>query len=573
MIFLRPLTSQVAARLRSLDERANPWLDRALAATPAAPTAPRSIDGGRPMRRRRNLSTAIDHLADRADALDLASAAGVLSTAALFVDVTNPSPRVRRFAIARRRNRPTVVALAADVAASPFVTGTPSMSSSTRIECALATSIAIGADEGVAALPRKHDVARATDAFAASRVIAQSAHLRGGWRPRDFALHRSWCRHAIELDERSAGARYHAVRVAIRAADWDTALWATGSRLRSDDLRCPDAELADLLVATAPDPSDPISGDYWFVAHWLLHARGLLRDAWQAKLRLANDLVDRRAPAGSSLWFRRVQAMILLEEFAEADATLQAASSTARPTARRRAEHMRHDIRVLTADAPVRPPDVDGGFGKLVRGRAIVLVGPTDEDVDVFAAADVVVGPKIVGERADRMRQAGATTIVSYVTDETVALAHERLSADLAAGRIDAVVVRPLGIDRSLGLGERRGFMRAGEESGVHLDAASFAIPRMLYDVLGHQPSEVTITGADLFVSGRYAAGYDIEAAPAAARGIQRNLSGYGHDLVSDFRLMRALCRSPQVTTGTTLDCVLGLDEPHYLAKVEATRR
>ncbi|MAT07108.1 MAG: hypothetical protein CL424_18905 [Acidimicrobiaceae bacterium] len=408
----------------------------------------------------------------------------------------------------------------------------------------------------------------ATVTYEAGRAVASAAALRGGYRSTDFELHSALMKRTIRLEPSHQHARYHLIRVAIRAQDWPTAFRA--------------ARAPELAVAVARDHvgwdgilvglrDGPSCADAWFVASWYLHAQGQLVRAHQAKVEYARAIL-----AGPPHQLRRARALAFLERYDEAVSAALAGA---------RVRSSRDEAMWLVADIGLADPSssvVNGGnsiaplggrLDRWYRRRSVVVVGPTapdNPDWSEIAEHEVIVAPKLTVERAEQLRDAGARTIITYLTGVSEAMLAEKYATSLDV--FDAIVVRPNDDLRHSGLRSREGVTRSSGEPRHLLDASSFAIPRIAYDVLRSSPAQLSIRHADLFVTGRYDEGYRQELNMAERTGIVLNLDGYGHDLVADHQLLASLKRKGLIDVDDRLAETLRLAPIDYLTKVQANR-
>ena len=427
------------------------------------------------------------------------------------------------------------------------------------------------------------DTQSAHEAYTVGRAYALVAETAGGFRASDFAAHRVELQRALQFEPSHQSARYHLIRVAIRGRDWSTA-WAAatpsidigdkmGRSLRSRD---PESTLEDFIETAYQLPSQE-QQDFWLVLMWQLHSIHHLRASAGARRELAacieSDLGGRALTHPEIVRFARAQ--VALGKTSEALARLAAAKELT---------SNRHELAALDwleRDVNLASPCSDARAGgnahvgnlriRPLSDRRVAVVGPTETsntDWDEILSADVVVAPKLTRSRAEFMRRNGARAIVTYLTTVSVGLIAKEARALLDDGLLDDVVVRsapaiPLPTDR---------FRRASGEPSHHLEASSFAIQRIVYDLLAGSPASITIHNTDLFVTGRYDSGYQADSAVAKDRGIQRNLDGYGHDLLGDFQFLKALSNRRAVTCAPELTRTLAMTDDEYLAAVEASR-
>ncbi|WP_420450882.1 hypothetical protein [Ilumatobacter sp.] len=429
--------------------------------------------------------------------------------------------------------------------------------------------------------------------FHLGRTAAHVATRRGAFHADDVALHGASLRRALELDDDFDLARYHLVRVAIRAQDWSAAMAAADATGRAASIGL--AEMVTggpddgSLAAAAEVHDEPELRDAWLVAHWRAVADGHLHAAFAAKDAYARCLLLRldTAPTPAAT-IARVRALVSLGRIDRARAELHRSSEG--PTDRRHraiVAKMRHDLEVLVDPARAfAGPNARGRaasganrFDELVRGRRVAVVGPAatgDHDAEI-ERADVVLTTLSTGlVLADDRSSVGADRI-AYVADSSLVRFAQRIERLLEESPRTLLAVRPSGAAIiPAALDGHPQVRRCPDENAVLLEATNYAIPRMIYDVLHHAPSEVAVYHADLFSTGRR---YDVGYRRPWPRqgdgddGLLENLDGYGHDLRADFRWMRRLHEDSVIAASPRLAEVLDGGEAAYLDSAGAALR
>ena len=424
------------------------------------------------------------------------------------------------------------------------------------------------------------------------RTSAGVATRRGTFVADDVRHHADSLRRTLQLDPDHLHARYHLARVAVRAQDWATAIDAADPSGRATAVGLGD------LVRHGTDPdrlravldehaeaADPALVDAWLVAHWRAFADGHLGLAFEAKDAYARCLLALLAPGSAiSATKARVRALACLGDVDGALEELDALDSSPGDRHHRAVTgKLRHDLDVLRGGRSgfVRPVDpglgiaADGPsrrrFDELVRGRRVAVVGPVElaEPPGALDDADVVITTLSTGlapPSTAAARRAGRP-LVAYVANSSVARFPDRLARllddDPGAMLVLRPTSRPVTPDE---LGDRDDVRWCPTENAALLEATPYAVPRILYDVLHHQPASVSLHHVDLFARGRrYAPGYRRRPATRDGDDIVENLDGYGHDLRADFRWVRDLASAGVVEVSDGLAEILARSELAYL--------
>jgi tetratricopeptide (TPR) repeat protein len=430
--------------------------------------------------------------------------------------------------------------------------------------------------------------------YLAARAVAADADRNGGFTPAQFHAHTRHAERATLLDPGHASARYHLIRVAIRAGDWPTVGRAVASSVDPElaplvrlfdehvDVQAIDSSCRLVEQAVAAAPSVP--GDWWFAVHWRLLALGRHRAAFAAKRLLAEQVIGRSGPlahVGSQRFTERMQALVFLERHHEAihecrRAREQAATSRDRLVL----DVLESDVAFALGGhpgpagmtsrdcSPTRA--AEARFADLIRGRRIAVVGPAPahvDDAEEIASSDVVIKTKVLpGSGGD------APSTISYYAASSSLLLQRQIVRTLHTGEVSMAVFRPAAwpvVD--LEPFEDGQLRFSPVEYTMGLAASPFGIQRILHDVLRYEPDEVSVFRSDLFAGEQpYSATYrtDRDVLYAGA-GLQPNLDGYGHDLLADFRLTRRLALSGTIKVTTELATILRSTDHEYLARLE----
>lgn len=444
------------------------------------------------------------------------------------------------------------------------------------------------------------DAEHAEAHYLLARTYAAEADLAGGFTADGFRLHSRHAETALELDPSHTSARYHLVRVAIRAGDWSTVRSAitfssdvagepATSTLEIFD-ETPDRRALARVSAVVRPPTAPVlleaPQDWWFAVHWRLLHLGRHRAAFDAKRIAAEQQCSRSgslAEFGVNGFASVIRSLIFLERHDEARARCVAARATTR------SHHHRHVLDVLSSDIEFslgRPPmssrrpeplgdgDLDAAearFRELIAGRRVAVVGPAPLTVDrrsEIEEFDVVVRTKALpGDRP------WSAPCVSYYATTSSRLLVSSIDQVLGNGDVDLAVFRPNAwpvIDRGQLVGARVRLTRT--EYSLGLGASSFAIQRILHDVLRYRPSGVKVFNADLFVSDHpYDPAYRNDRTSSYEdAGLLPNLDGYGHDLLADFRLTRNLVSQGTIEVPPEIAAILDLAPSEYLDRLDA---
>lgn len=407
--------------------------------------------------------------------------------------------------------------------------------------------------------------------FALARLSAADAARRGHFTGQELERHRALTTAALELDPQHVHARYHLVRVAIRSADWRTAVRAAGlgdgpdvtDRLLSVDVAPDDA---DALLCTLRDTAPPL--DVLVVAFWRLQHVAAYRAAFEVKDLLAQRLLATTCTTGLNDLITTVRALTTLGRFEDAVRIIH------RERRRHRGPRSLSLLRKLEADVTFLDGDVsqhqlmpvvvnspaERRFDHLVRGRSVAIVGPLDTghalDLGEF---DVVIRTKYLGKGT-----APRQPVIAYFANAGAQLLGDEIGDALARGEIDLAVLRPSIIDVDPRALSRRTNVRvAPAENAALLEASPYGIPRAIYDVLRYRPRRVMLFNADFFAGGRrYDDGYQRD----KARGLTEAIVGYGHDLRADHRAIKRLLETGVIGASPDVRAILDLSTEEYLS-------
>lgn len=441
------------------------------------------------------------------------------------------------------------------------------------------------------------------------RTYAEEAMRRGSFRSSDFDNHRRCLQLALDLEPGHAHARYHLIRVAERAGDWRTAAVTAEPSLTVGVAEVRDAlvaemsrEQADAIAAaarTAQDGGTTVEGDLWLVAYWRLVTAGWTLQAYAARDAYARHLLDRFADDSTlSAGVEKIRAAMCLDDVERARSITADTRSSTR--ARRHLDiltKLSSDIDAFdpaTAVSSYRrrrsvPPALRASermFTEWIAGKRVVVVGPLSSGHDDRVVdADVVVSTLSTG-LADGMLphafRTGGRLRIAYVANSTMSRYAHQLASLLDGGSIDLVVARPTAHRFVPKVLTGRGDVRfCPAENAALLQATPYAIPRIVHDILGHDPAKVTVVGSDLYLNGRaYVPGYQrarvVNVTPrvdGAGLELDELVDGYGHDLRADHRWFRSVVSAGLVHTSDVLAEVVALDEQAYLESVGVGHR
>lgn len=426
-----------------------------------------------------------------------------------------------------------------------------------------------------------------------ARVEAASAAERGFFTRDEFRLHRRYTNRALSLDPSHTNARYHSVRVAIRAADWSTALEAAAGSATVP------GSIVDLFSGTPSIPAIGCSGDkvdkisqqtappeVWLVAFWRLLDLGAISQAFEAKDQYARALVEQSSsPDTPREIVTRARALVQLND---SDRAMREISEilNGHPGSRlaRTLTKMQADIRLMKGDATdhqlTEAPRILGPaehyFRELIDGSTVAIVGPTTSSGVSAQLEDfeIVIRQKSLGRYAYGSDQT-AHTDISYFANASAQILQHPIRKALEHNQLSMAVMRPTAFDH-LGesLASRPDVRFAPNEFGLFLEATSYAVPRIAYDVLRYRPSRVTIFNTNFFTDGlAYDAGYQVEKDVGSDHKFRELVAGYGHDLKGDHLLMSNLLHTGLIEASDEVQRILTLSSADYLAIVGSALR
>lgn len=213
----------------------------------------------------------------------------------------------------------------------------------------------------------------------------------------------------------------------------------------------------------------------------------------------------------------------------------------------------------------------------LIRGKRVAIVGPSDlgeqngSEIDAF---DTVIRPRFNKAFVDLHRSSGgARTDISYYSSTDIGPLIAESEAAAASGEIQLAVTRPLAyaaLSNRAGADAWLRFYR--HEYSLHFMASPLGIPRMVYDVLQFEPSEVRIFNTDLYTGNSvFATGYrDARDVSLAANSLLNDLFR-SHDLRAEFTLFKALRSTGEISAAGRLAEILNCDASEYLRLLESS--
>lgn len=431
----------------------------------------------------------------------------------------------------------------------------------------------------------------ASATYELGRLEAKRASRSGGFSQHGFERHHRSMQAVLCLDPTHLHARYHLLRVAFRAGQWDLAFEtalaecpATPNLVAATEALLTCATKTEIIDALASlDPSS-VPPNWWLTAHWRLLQLGLAPAAYQIKDRYAESLAPNGPEVVPYPSVRQVMLYIqVASSLGQAAAGLDAIKNWSRRRQRGTVDlilrQLARDLRLELGDFDEwRRYGLDGAdrrFHRLIRGRSVAIVGPTDSSASVgdeIDAHDLVIRTKFTEEtQLDHERQ-GSRTDIAYFADRAFALLWPSIEQTLANKSLSMAVVRP-SATQSMVNGGHPGIRVQSAEIGSLLEASQFAIQRILYDIAPARPASVNVYNVDLFTSPvPYAPSYNIDERPLRDRGLLANIEGYGHDLRADHRFAKAARSSGFMVTDRKLNEILDLDTRGYLESVDHMR-
>jgi len=415
--------------------------------------------------------------------------------------------------------------------------------------------------------------ATAADWYGFGRTRAEAAARRGGLTDDDARVHQHRLQRALTLDPDHHHARYHLCRVSIRRGDWETAVRAAdpnGHHTR---------ELIELLTGGAKPATvasaiglPSVEADGWTtdllltLFWWFRHHRAST-EAFDVKADMARQVLS-RPPDELRSHIDRVRAHVHL---LDRDAALwEATRLTRHGIDNATATKIQSDVALFFGDPALhrgRRAEAGNVLRSVIDGRDVTVVGPV---ADHSPSDGLVIRTKWLGADSDALHDAPA---VSYYPENVAVSESEQLIGLLDRGELELAVLRPGSLATApTPLLDHQHVRLSPDELSVHLEASSFAIQRILYDVLACAPRSVRVRGADFLLSGPPPATYRRDAEARRERGMTDAIAGYGHDVLSDLRLSRNLRDAGLVEFSEIGDRALTLDDNSYLGAIDGTR-
>lgn len=375
--------------------------------------------------------------------------------------------------------------------------------------------------------------------------------------------------------------------VALRAAASTNTLCGERSRLygllRSDVDRDAQDAIRNLLQrARAPDYESLLSIDEWFTLHWRFVSLGWFSLAYELKDIAAGLILKDTENKSLTRCLAIAKALVQLGRKEEAVEHLMQLSRNAAGDAAVRVatQSLLGDIcafygdfarlsEALALHEGVNTIEAEMLFRELISGRSVAVVGPLDdglEEGDEIDSFDVVIRTNYLpgSSEVDRVRRFGARTDISYFNG----VASQALTAEIEnavrKGAVKMVVLRPMNYAQGKTMIRRPGDLRYNpSESKVMLRARSFALQRILHDILRYGPARVKIFKVDFFVSkDSYAKSYAIR---QALGGTDPFAFGAGHDFRADFEFTGRLLKAGLISANEPISRLLRLPVADYL--------
>lgn len=220
-------------------------------------------------------------------------------------------------------------------------------------------------------------------------------------------------------------------------------------------------------------------------------------------------------------------------------------------------------LRGLARESLVHHESSERGFRSMVADKRVLVVGPSPSsrpDPSLIAEHDAVA----TTARGLAPDGHGRDSIV-YLSNEAYHMESDaEPDADDRVERL--VVLRPSAVNRfdPRSIEHPRVRVQPFEDSSP-LFGTHFALQRIIYDLLAHGASAVTISGIDFFLGEQvYVEGYDAQASNRFAE-IGYNFS---HDFAYGFWYTKALWDRGLVHASPGIECLLDLPVESYLARL-----
>lgn len=220
------------------------------------------------------------------------------------------------------------------------------------------------------------------------------------------------------------------------------------------------------------------------------------------------------------------------------------------------------------------PLPADDAMEELVRGKRVAIVGPVDTGDQLGSLIDdydVIVRPRFNPDFVAHHTEAmGSRTDIVYINGQDLEDDIPQMARAVEEGSLKLAVARPLSyhLHHERELSWLR-FYR--QDFGLHFHGFALGLQRFAYDILQFDPAEIGIfntdmyTGSDAFASG-YRDAKDIGFKPGS---IMNDLI-VNHDLLFDFKYMRALEATGIVTLHGKAEEVGHMDPDDYVKAMEA---
>lgn len=219
-------------------------------------------------------------------------------------------------------------------------------------------------------------------------------------------------------------------------------------------------------------------------------------------------------------------------------------------------------LRAVALSSPIYNEEVEPGFRSMVANKNILLVGPSPAfrpDPEIVAAHDTMV-------------TTGRTMVHGHHGSPSIVyLNNEAFQKELRTRRPDdcancLTVLRPSAMRNFSEDSIRRPGIRIQPlEDSTTLLGTHFAIQRIIYDLIAHGASTVTISGIDFFLGEKvYVDGYDTQS-PNRFADVRYNFS---HDFAYDFWYTKTLRHHGLVNSPPTMSDLLDQPVESYLGKL-----
>lgn len=311
---------------------------------------------------------------------------------------------------------------------------------------------------------------------------------------------------------------------------------------------------------------------WWFVAYVELYRCRLPKAAYAAKAR-ASEVARLTAP--EKVEARPERLAEIATAFADSGDLATARAYLDRPFEALgcEARELSVALAILSADrkgarVTTRKSEAgtDEAFRSLIRGKRVAVVAPAaselmqGEEIDGF---DVVIRTNFRSHEtiAKHAGHIGTRTNVAYYNGNFEPENRSEIVESLRAKPLEFVCLR---FDDAEAAEAYSGVanLRISHMSNVYFRMNSYAIPKIIHDLLYFEPSQIKIFNADFFLGKRpHYEGY-------LSYDIQIVTSFMGHDILRNFRLMKAWHDLGMVDADEALSDILKLDEKEVVARV-----